>query len=72
VKTPCSCGYSVRARADLCWGFSCGHVPLKNIESIVLAIQDGSAVERKDDRIYIDLFHIPPLFYDEVIKDERP
>jgi hypothetical protein len=41
-------------------------------ESVALAIQDGSVVKHKDDGAYIDLFRIPPWFYDEVVKEHQP
>jgi hypothetical protein len=41
------------------------------MESVALAIQDGSVVERNRDGMYIDLFRIPQWFYEEVMHDER-
>jgi hypothetical protein len=36
------------------------------MESVTVAIQDGSLVKHKDDGAYIDLFRIPQWFYEEV------
>lgn len=41
------------------------------MESVALAIKDGSLLERKDDRVSIDLFRIPPWFYDEMVKEQQ-
>jgi hypothetical protein len=41
------------------------------MESVALAIHDGSVVERKDDGMYIDLFRIPQWFYEEVVNDQH-
>jgi hypothetical protein len=41
------------------------------MESVALAIQDGTLVKHADDGVYIDLFRIPQWLYDEVVKD-RP
>jgi hypothetical protein len=41
------------------------------MESVALAIKDGSVVKYKDDGMYIDLFRISPWFYEEVRNDER-
>jgi hypothetical protein len=42
------------------------------MESVALAINDGSVIRHKNDGMYIDLFRIPQWFYEEVAKDERP
>jgi hypothetical protein len=42
------------------------------MESVALAIQDGSVVKRKDDGASIDLFRIPQWFYNKVMSDEWP
>jgi hypothetical protein len=42
------------------------------MESVALAIKDGSVVKHKDDVVYIDLFRIPRWFYDEVMDDLEP
>jgi hypothetical protein len=41
------------------------------IKSVALAIQDGSGLKHKDDGVSIDLFRIPPWFYDEVVQDAQ-
>jgi hypothetical protein len=41
------------------------------MESVATAIKDGSVVKHTDDGVFIDLFRIPPWFYDEVVKDEQ-
>jgi len=41
------------------------------IKAVALAIQDSSVLKHKDDGVYIDLFRIPPWFYDEGAKDEQ-
>ena len=40
------------------------------MDSVALAIKDGSQVRRKDDGVYLDLFRIPQWFYDKVTKDQ--
>jgi hypothetical protein len=42
------------------------------MESVALAIKDGSLLEHKEDGMYIDLFRIPQWFYDEVVKEQQP
>jgi hypothetical protein len=37
------------------------------MESVALAIQDGTSVKHADDGMYLGLFRIPPWFYDEVV-----
>jgi hypothetical protein len=39
------------------------------MESVALAIKNGAVVQHEDDGMYIDLFRIPPWFYDEVVND---
>jgi hypothetical protein len=41
------------------------------MESVALAIRDGSLVKHEDVGTYIDLFRIPQWFYDEVVKEEQ-
>jgi hypothetical protein len=40
-------------------------------ESVAVAIEDGSIVERKHGGMYIDFFRIPQWFYDEVMNGEE-
>jgi hypothetical protein len=37
------------------------------IQSVALAIKDSAVVRHKDGEVSIDLFRIPPWFYDEVV-----
>jgi hypothetical protein len=47
------------------------HVILQGcMESVALAIKDGSFVKHENGGVYIDLFRIPQWFYDEVAKDQ--
>ena len=41
------------------------------MESVALAIKDGTLIEHKNDGVYLDLFRIPQWFYEEVMKDEQ-
>jgi hypothetical protein len=41
------------------------------MESVALALKDGSVVKYEDDGVYIDLFRRPQWFCDEVVKDEQ-
>ena len=56
------------------WRRGCAHevyAILKGcMESVTLAIQDGSFVKHENGGVYIDLFRIPQWFYDEVAKDQ--
>jgi hypothetical protein len=41
------------------------------MESVALAIKDGSVVKHEDDGASIDLFRIPQWFYEEVVKEQQ-
>jgi hypothetical protein len=41
------------------------------MQSVAVAIKDGAVVKHEDDGIYIDLFHMPQWFYDEVVKERQ-
>ena len=47
------------------------HILQGFIQSVALAIQDSSVAEHKDDGVSIDLFRIPPWFYDEMVKEQQ-
>jgi hypothetical protein len=46
------------------------HILQGFMESVALAIKDRSIVKHEDGRVSIDLFRIPPWFYDEVMTEQ--
>ena len=42
------------------------------MESVAVAMKDGSMLKHQDDGVYIDLFRIPQWFYDAVMREQQP
>jgi hypothetical protein len=48
------------------------HILQGFMESVALAIKDGTLLKHADDGVYLDLFRIPQWFYDEVRNGRQP